>query len=49
MSFIDAQLEQLMAALEESGQKDNTVVIFFTSDHGEMLGERGVMAEEDLL
>ena len=41
VSFIDAQLEQLMAALEESGQKDNTVVIF-TSDHGEMLGERGL-------
>ena len=41
VSFIDAQLEELMAALEESGQKDNTVVIF-TSDHGEMLGERGL-------
>ena len=41
VSFIDEQLEQLLAALEESGQKDNTVVIF-TSDHGEMLGERGL-------
>ena len=30
-----------MAALDESGQADNTIVIF-TSDHGEMLGERGL-------
>ena len=36
VSFIDEQLEQLLAALEESGQKDNTVVIF-TSDHGRCL------------
>ena len=33
--------EDLVAALEDSGQRDNTVIVF-TSDHGEMLGERGM-------
>ena len=41
VSYIDDNLGRLMAALEESGQADNTIVIF-TSDHGEMLGERGL-------
>lgn len=41
VSYIDEKLGQLMAALEESGQADNTFIVF-TSDHGEMLGERGL-------
>ena len=34
-------LAGLLQVLEESGFKDNTIVIF-TSDHGDMLGERGM-------
>ncbi len=40
-SYIDDKVGDLLAALDETGQRDNTVVIFL-SDHGEMLGERGM-------
>lgn len=39
---IDDQFARLLKALEESGQHDNTLVVF-TSDHGEMLGDHGLM------
>ena len=39
---IDDQLGRLLAFLDESGQRKNTVVIF-TSDHGETLGDHGLM------
>lgn len=39
-SFLDAQVGQVLEALESSGQADDTLVVF-TSDHGEMLGENG--------
>lgn len=38
VSFIDAQVGRLLNALEESGQADNTIVVFW-SDHGYHLGE----------
>lgn len=38
VSFIDAMTGKVLQALEESGQRDNTIVIF-TSDHGYHLGE----------
>lgn len=38
---IDAQVGRLLNALEASGQRDRTIVIF-TSDHGEMLGDHGI-------
>lgn len=41
ISFVDAKIGRLMHALEASGLKDDTVVIF-AADHGEMLGERGL-------
>jgi choline-sulfatase len=41
VSYIDDKVGQLLSALEATGQKDNTIVIFL-SDHGEMLGERGL-------
>ncbi|NIP76436.1 MAG: sulfatase-like hydrolase/transferase [Xanthomonadales bacterium] len=41
VSYIDDQVGALLAALEASGQAGNTVILF-TSDHGEMLGERGL-------
>ena len=41
ISYIDDKVGQLLKALEATGLKDDTVVIFL-SDHGEMLGERGL-------
>jgi arylsulfatase A-like enzyme len=41
VDLIDAQIGRLLAALKESGQEENTIVIFM-SDHGELLGEHGV-------
>ncbi len=41
ISYIDDKLGELMNALERSGLRDNTLVVF-TSDHGEMMGERGM-------
>ena len=39
-SYFDSWLGALLKALTETGQLDNTVVIV-TSDHGDMLGDRG--------
>jgi len=38
ISFMDAQVKVLLDALDESGQRDNTVVVFM-SDHGFHIGE----------
>lgn len=39
--LIDDQIGRMLAALDESGQRQNTIVIFM-SDHGEMLGDHGI-------
>lgn len=39
--LIDDQVGRVLDALEESGQAENTIVIFM-SDHGEMLGDHGL-------
>ena len=41
VSYIDEKVGRLLQTLEKTGLRDNTVVIF-TSDHGEMMGERGM-------
>ena len=41
VSYLDDQVGRLMAVLSETGLDENTMVIF-TSDHGDMLGERGL-------
>jgi len=40
ITHVDKNIGEVMRALEEIGQIDNTLVIF-TSDHGEMLGDCG--------
>lgn len=39
---IDASVGELIAKLESTGQLENTIFIF-TSDHGEMLGDHGLL------
>lgn len=41
---IDDQFARILEALDETGQRDNTVIIF-TSDHGESLGDHGLMCK----
>ena len=41
ISYIDAQLGRILAALEATGRRDDTVIVA-TADHGDMLGERGL-------
>jgi choline-sulfatase len=41
ISCVDQKLGRLLDVLEDTNLADNTLVIF-TSDHGEMLGERGM-------
>lgn len=50
---IDRQIGRLLQALEETGQAENTIVVF-SSDHGEMMGShnlmgKGVFYEESFL
>ena len=40
ISFADAQLGRILAALDKSGAADNTIIVF-TSDHGYHMGEHG--------
>jgi arylsulfatase len=42
IKLIDDQVGRILGALEKSGQRDDTVIIF-TSDHGEMLGDHGLI------
>lgn len=39
---IDDQFGRILQTLDETGQRDNTVIVF-TSDHGESLGDHGLM------
>lgn len=41
ISYIDSMVGQILDTLEAIGMKENTVIVF-ASDHGEMLGERGM-------
>ncbi|MET1412697.1 choline-sulfatase [Roseibium sp. HPY-6] len=41
ISYLDSLISRLLQALEETGASENTAIVF-TSDHGEMLGERGM-------
>jgi choline-sulfatase len=41
ITFVDDMVGQLIEALESTGQRDDTLIIF-TADHGEMMGEHGM-------
>lgn len=41
ISYLDAQVGRILAALKDAGQYENTVVVF-ASDHGDMLGAHGL-------
>ncbi len=41
VSYLDERVGEVLGALGEAGLDDDTIVVF-TSDHGEMLGERGL-------
>jgi arylsulfatase A-like enzyme len=38
VSFVDEQIGRILAALEQSGQLENTLILY-TSDHGDMTGD----------
>lgn len=42
IELIDDQVGRMLDALDASGQRENTIVLF-TSDHGEMLGDHGLV------
>lgn len=42
IAYVDGELGRVLAALERRGQLANTIVVV-TADHGEHLGERGLM------
>ena len=44
VSLIDQKVGELLTGLEDRGQLDDTLVIY-ASDHGEMLGDHGLMAK----
>ncbi len=51
VTLVDRAVGRILGALEESGQADNTVVVY-TSEHGDMMGDHGIlhktmMYEED--
>ena len=41
ITYLDDKIGRLLAALDDTGQRENTIVIY-TSDHGEMAGEHGM-------
>jgi arylsulfatase A-like enzyme len=41
IALIDENVGRMMRALEETGQRENTIVIFM-SDHGDMVGDHGL-------
>ncbi len=50
VTLVDKAVGKIISALEESGQLDNTIIVY-TSDHGEMMGDhaqmgKGVLYEE---
>ncbi len=47
IEFMDAQIGRILAALEASGQAENTLVVF-ASDHGLAIGSHGLFGKQNL-
>ena len=47
ITYLDEKIGRLLQTLEETGQRDNTVVVHF-SDHGEMNGEHGMWRKSSM-
>lgn len=48
VSFVDYQIGRILTALKETGNYDDTIILF-SSDHGEMLGDFGTMGKRSML
>jgi arylsulfatase A-like enzyme len=48
IALIDDQIGRILATLEETGLADNTIVVF-SSDHGDMFGDHGLILKHTLL
>jgi choline-sulfatase len=48
ITYLDDKIGRLLQALEETGQRENTLVIYI-SDHGEMAGEHGMWRKSNFL
>jgi choline-sulfatase len=47
VSFVDHQIGRIMEALERTGQLEHTTILF-CSDHGEMLGDLGLLGKANM-
>ncbi len=47
ITHLDAQIGRILSALKESGQAENTVVVF-TADHGLAMGSHGLLGKQNL-
>ena len=47
VSYVDAQVGKLLTAIEQSGQKENTIILLW-GDHGWNLGERAIWGKHNL-
>ena len=47
ISQMDAEIGRILAALDETGQRENTIIIF-TSDHGLAIGSHGLRGKQNM-
>lgn len=47
ITFLDAQIGRILAALEQAGLADNTIIVF-ASDHGLAIGSHGLFGKQNL-
>jgi len=47
ISHLDAQIGRIVQALDDSGQRDNTLIVF-TADHGLAIGSHGLVGKQNM-